>query len=60
MERYKARLTGETVWARPTVVSRYGLFKGWIVLWELMGFVDIHCGVVLMGNSTFRSIFESY
>lgn len=60
MERYKARSTGETVWAKGTVVSRCGLFRGWLVMWEFMGPAHIHSGVVLMEDKTFRRTFERY
>lgn len=60
MERYKARLTGETVWAKGTMVAPYGLFWGWLVMWELMGRAHIQWGVVLMEEKTFRRIFEKY
>lgn len=60
MERYKARLTGETVWAKGTMISPCGLFRGWLVMWDHMGPAHIHFGVVLMEDKTFRRIFERY
>ena len=56
MERYRARKTGEHVWAAH--VWNRAMFFGWIVYWERWGADRVYMGALLIGDRTFRRIFE--